>query len=919
MRTFVAIGLLLLSAAPVSALSLPQSLLEDLRKTGRVQEAADLLASARDRGVADRARCASERLGPGYNLRGRLPERLLVLLVDFADHPAGRTTFTREWYRRLLFGIGESATGSLRDYYREISYGDYDVNGVIAGWYTLPQSLAFYTAGSSGLGEYPRNGQRLAEDALRAADQDVNFAHFDNDGPDGLPDSGDDDGFVDAVLVVHAGPAAETTGSRGDLWSHQWVIHEPIALDGVRAALYFTVAEDARIGVACHEFGHILGLEDLFDTDFDGAGLGLWSLMAYGASSAAGLRPPHPDAWSRLKLGFVTAIAPSGNLESVSIPPVETAPIIYKLWTNGAPSQEYFLVENRRRIGFDTSLPGEGLLIYHVDERVPSNLDEDHYRVAIEQSDGERHLEHGFWFGNLGDTGDAYPGVQRRTEFSVATFPASRAYNETRSAVAVRNIRVSGSWATADLHSFPAAAVQPKAVVVEDTDEDGCLSAGETARLAVLARNAGEAGGAWRLEMASLSPALAIEPVEADVPAMAAGPVEARSGWIAARAGEGTTGPANVRVVLTEAGVTVADEIFAVWIGPAPSRLEDLDDAGGWRNDPEGEPALWERADGHEAWRLRGSYGSHAEGSLVSPVFPARPGAVVRFAYRSALPGAEGLAPDGVEIEGSLNGSAWTPLVPVAAVEYPVPANPATPLGGRLALADTTQGWASAIFALGGGGAWSVRFRFGSDAVVNGGTFEVDSLSAGTALTPLAPRATCRRGGGAVRLAVEVEDGSAYAGAAFLRSEDGAAYARLHEGWIGLGSGRAEFEDRRAGRPARYRIDLLRRSGEIETLGPLTPEGVTASRLALVSANPFEGAVRLAYEVPAGAGPYTIRVFDASGRRIAEIASGGDTAGETVHCAWDGRDGRGPAAAGLYFMRLEHAGGAQTVRAVRLP
>jgi immune inhibitor A len=914
--------LFVISAAPACALGIPPSLIEELEKSGRWPALASILDSARERGVADRERSVSLWLGPNYNLRGRLPDRVVVLLVDFPDKGADRGTFTRSWYSNLLFSAGQTATGSFRDYYREISYGAFDVTGMVSGWYVMPQPLAFYTGGEYGLAQYPVNAQRLAEDAIRAADGDVNFALFDNDGADGLPDSGDDDGVVDAVLVVHAGPAAEHTGSPGDIWSHQWSVHETVGVDGVRAGLYWTVPEDARIGVICHEFGHILGLGDLYDVDFDGAGLGWWSLMAYGAWSGAGMTPPHPDAMSRVQLGFVTPIVPDRNLESVSIPPVEGAPVIYRLWTNGAGGHEYFLIENRRRTGFDASVPSEGLLIYHVDETVPTNFDEEHYRVALEQSDSQHHLELGFWHGNLGDAGDPYPGILRRIEFSAASDPANRAYNRTRTGVAVRHIRTNGTTIVADLETFGVPAVEPIGVVLDDADGDGCLAAGESGSVAVRVLNAGEAGGPWEAEIESLHPALAFAPGAVGVPAMTAGPSEAVSAGLPVQAIEGASGTASMTVRLREAGRVVSERTFTLSLEAAPERVDGVDDRDGWTVDPGGAGALWVRTigDGRAIWKLRGGYGPQAEAALTSPVFAARPQSVMRFAYRAALPGPEGTAADGVDVEGSLNGGPWAPLDPVSAEEYPVPSNPATPLTDREALSDTTATWINAVYALGEGGAWAIRFRFGSDAIVNGGLFEVDSLSAGTGLTAASPRVFCRRSSGTVRIFVFVESPERYAGAAFLRRDGRSpdtAFRRLHEGWLPVDERRIERVDEGVRGDVFYRVDLLLRSGGLETIGPFSPEGESSpARLLLMSPNPFRGAVRLAFDAPDGT--YRLCVFDVSGREVAEIASGAGA--RTGEAFWNGLDRKGrPAGAGLYFFRLEWPGGSTAVRAVRLP
>ena len=144
--------------------------------------------------------------------------RAIVLLVDFSDAPATRT---QAHYNDLLFSTGTYATGSMRDFFREASYGQLDVVGEVsgtggptAGWYRAPQPKSYYTNGNYGFGTYPQNAQRLVEDILALADPHVNFAPFDNDG----------NGSIEALVLICAGTGAEQSGNVNHIWSHKWGI-----------------------------------------------------------------------------------------------------------------------------------------------------------------------------------------------------------------------------------------------------------------------------------------------------------------------------------------------------------------------------------------------------------------------------------------------------------------------------------------------------------------------------------------------------------------------------------------------------------------------------------------------------------------------------------------------------------------------
>ena len=367
-------------------------------------------------------------------LRGVL--RVIVVLVDFSDRPM---TATQNHFNDLFFSAGVIPTKSVREYYQDVTHGLIDIQGQVVGPFRMPRTLVEYAHGASGMGSAAPNAQNMARDAAVAANPSVNFAPYDNDG----------NGFVDAFIVVHAGPAAEVTGSPNDIWSHKWVLSgSALNADGTQIYGYLTVPEDARIGVCAHELGHLLfGFPDLYDTDYSSAGIGNWCLMAGGSWGGGGNTPVHPSAWCKANQGWANVNVIASNT-AVSIQDVKTSPSVIRLWNGGAAGSEYFLLENRQQTGFDASMPGSGRLIWHIDETVSGNSSEAHPKVALIQADGQRDLELNH---NRGDAGDPYPGSSNNTTFNYNSTPNSRSYAGTNTCVAVTGISPSGPAMHAEL------------------------------------------------------------------------------------------------------------------------------------------------------------------------------------------------------------------------------------------------------------------------------------------------------------------------------------------------------------------------------------------------------------------------------------------------------------------------------------
>ena len=402
--------------------------------------------------------------------------KAIVILVEFSDNRADRVHHPTSAYETLLFdSTGAVPTGSMHEYYQEVSYGQFFLTGVVTDWFVLPQTNSYYAGEGFGRGEWPQNRRRLAYDAVVMADPHVDFSQFDGDG----------DGFVDALFIVHAGPGGEETGDSTDIWSHKWRIPANedgtgdgyMTDDGVRAYSYaMEPEEDAEgnlitIGVFCHEYGHVLGLPDLYDRDYSSEGIGNWGLMAGGSWGGDGHSPELPVhfcAWSKEQLGWLTPLVVTDNVLAQPVSTVEQSPEAYKLWTDGLPGDEYFLIVNRQKIGFDVNLFNSGLLIWHVDLSVETqNDDEGHKLVDLEEADGRNDLDKG---GGRGDDGDPYPGSANNRTFDLFSSPNSRTCVGDLSQVAVFNISDSQPTMTVDMEirtDYPIL-IYDDAVIIDD-------------------------------------------------------------------------------------------------------------------------------------------------------------------------------------------------------------------------------------------------------------------------------------------------------------------------------------------------------------------------------------------------------------------------------------------------------------------
>jgi M6 family metalloprotease-like protein len=494
---------------------------------------------------AGKVHATINRIRRGALAPAALSVKAIVILVRFTDNPPGgpTTRFRATVWDSMLFGDRYIRSGShpadtttirtLKRFYSTVSYGDVDIVTLdlpgTVGWVAAPNNYAYYCAADgihdNGFGPYPRNVQRLAMDAVIAADPLVDFSNYAVGG------------VVQNLFIVHAGAGAEWSGGPALIWSHAWSIPVTLYADGVLIQDYSMEPEAGgdtmgeagpamapllpTVGVYAHEFGHILGLPDEYDYGYQSNGTGRVSLMAGGSwnrvpdvyPDCAGNSPAHPSAWGISQLGFVTPTVVATTITGLSLPPIESTPVgaMLKVVYPGTGGKEYWLFENRQQIGFDQGFArmtpnAHGLCIYHVDENVlgrtywrpneaecvsggtyqgSTNCDcsalppdpgnnEKWYGIALEQADGLYQLELGT---SAGSWQDFYSSATGASTFNGGSSPNSSSYYNTFACAgfaAATNISEVGQSITLNL--TPDAVVPVAAVIGPNGGES--LSAG---------------------------------------------------------------------------------------------------------------------------------------------------------------------------------------------------------------------------------------------------------------------------------------------------------------------------------------------------------------------------------------------------------------------------------------------------------
>ncbi|MBR1785950.1 MAG: M6 family metalloprotease domain-containing protein [Paludibacteraceae bacterium] len=262
-----------------------------------------------------------------------------------------------------------------REYFEAQSYGKYSPQFDVFGVYTLKNKSSYY-AGNDG----SEKAHYMIQEACRAAQADgADFSQYDGDG----------DGEVDFVFVFYAGYGQADGGGTRTIWPHMWWLDDrqhggksnySITLDGKKISMFactneisFATKKMDGISTFCHEFSHVCGLPDLYDTDYNHATLGDWDLMDAGTSNNYGYTPPSYSAYERFYCGWITPTILYKPQESVKLENLNTSQEAYLICKDGehnlngeVPSPTtFYLLENRQQTkgGYDEFLPGHGMIV----------------------------------------------------------------------------------------------------------------------------------------------------------------------------------------------------------------------------------------------------------------------------------------------------------------------------------------------------------------------------------------------------------------------------------------------------------------------------------------------------------------------------------------------------------------------------
>ncbi len=447
----------------------------DFRRDGAWRKRVAAVRAARYRLLRARAYAAlnagSASASGGVSGRVFVP----VLPIAFRNVPA---PFPASQYERLFFTSQPVGLPySLKTFYEEVSNGNITVTGRVLNWITADSTDTYYEDGCNGIGVLapcpPRPVSRFGElllGALSAVSQTPEGAtvwnDFDNDGPDGIPNSGDDDGYVDFVTFLQPEKDGACPSS-DNIWAHRFVVRawnggspyvtrtpwtghpgqflkvdDYIIQSGVGGRSACDGSALMPIGTVAHETGHAFGLPDLYDTDLNSGeatqGIGEWGLMGSG-NYASPSSPSRFEAWSLFELGWVK-IDTLRSGRDVRLPPVASSDTVLYLPVPG--TDEFYLLENRQPQESDTAQmnpaygtrsKSPGLLVWHIDQgQVEAHgfSTDNHvnvgplHGVALVQADGRADLRQPGGQ-NRGDTGDSYPGASGNSSLCRNTNPAS--------------------------------------------------------------------------------------------------------------------------------------------------------------------------------------------------------------------------------------------------------------------------------------------------------------------------------------------------------------------------------------------------------------------------------------------------------------------------------------------------------------
>ena len=307
----------------------------------------------------------------------------IIILVNFKSQ-SFKEGHDQALYNRIANEVGftnaDGFKGSVHDYFLAQSGGLFDLTFDVVGPVQMENVSSYYGANDEWGND--KRAHEMVIEACKGADKDVNFKDYDWDG----------DGEVDQVFVLYNGLGEAAGGSSNTVYPHEYAlsgyneidengkyINYRLQLDGVTIDTYacsseMTISSGSKtvidgIGTICHEFSHCLGFPDLYDTTYTGFGMGDWDLMdqgSYNGGYDCGMVPAGYSAYERWCAGWLEPIELTEDTEVTAMKALSEGGDAYVIYNEAHPD-EYFLLENRQKTGWDAELPGKGLLVIHAD------------------------------------------------------------------------------------------------------------------------------------------------------------------------------------------------------------------------------------------------------------------------------------------------------------------------------------------------------------------------------------------------------------------------------------------------------------------------------------------------------------------------------------------------------------------------
>ncbi len=375
--------------------------------------------------------------------------KAVVILVNYKDVQFS-TPNASQYFSDMLMKEGFSeygATGSAYDYFIENSMGQFRPQFDCYGPVTLPQNRSYY-GGNNVYGE-DKNAERMIADAVSLLDDEVDFSQYDTDG----------DGYIDNVFVFYAGMGEASGGSSDTVWPHAYYVESGAGItcvvDGVRLDRYACSNEweggkPDGIGTFVHEFSHVMGLPDLYDTEGSlTVTPDTYSVLDYGPYNNNGRTPPAYSAFERNALGWNEPHVLDGPA-SVSLAHIAESNESYLIPTE--KTNEFFLLENRQQTGWDTYIPGHGMLIWHIDYNKSVWMDNavnntrSHQYVDIVEAGGSANSQSSSVMRSY-----TFPGSKNVTSFTSTTTPALKSWAGKAIDLPVTGIKESAGVITFDV------------------------------------------------------------------------------------------------------------------------------------------------------------------------------------------------------------------------------------------------------------------------------------------------------------------------------------------------------------------------------------------------------------------------------------------------------------------------------------